>query len=61
MLQAGRLQFDSRGHGFLKSTHSFQLQYGPVVDSSSNRNEYHSKAWLGHKSSNLTPMCELIV
>jgi hypothetical protein len=39
---------------------------GPVVDSSSNRNEYQESSWgvkrgLSHKADNVTAICELIV
>jgi hypothetical protein len=51
---------------FLQFTWSFQLHYGPPVDSASNRNEY-KKIFLGsiarpaRKADNLTAICEPIV
>jgi hypothetical protein len=45
---------------------SFQLHYGPVADSASNRNEYQkiflgAKACSAHKAGNLTAIYEPIV
>jgi hypothetical protein len=31
--------------GFFQFTQSFQLHYGPGVDSVSNKNEYHESSW----------------
>jgi hypothetical protein len=38
--------FDSRrGHSIFQLSQSFQLHYGPGVDSASNRNEYKESSW----------------
>jgi hypothetical protein len=51
MLQAGRflVWFPIRSLDFFQFTYSFQLYYGPGVDSASNRNEYQESS-LGAKS-----------
>jgi hypothetical protein len=55
-----------RSLSFFQFAKSFQLQYGPWFDSTSNRNEYQEDSWGGkglltHKSDNLTTVCELII
>jgi hypothetical protein len=53
--------------GYFQFTQSFQLHYGPGVDSASNRNEYQESSWEGSKAQrackadNLTANCELSV
>jgi hypothetical protein len=55
MLQAGRSQIRIP---IMWNFSSFQLHYGPGVDSASNRNEYQEDSW---GADNLTAICEPIV
>jgi hypothetical protein len=67
MLQAGRSRVRvPMGWIFFKFTLSFQLHYGPGVDSASNRKEYQESFWevkgrSAPKVDNFTALCEPIV
>jgi hypothetical protein len=62
MLQAGKSEFKPRWGWYFEVTNLFHPQYGPVVDSVSNRNEYQESFWGVEgarrvRLTNLTPIC----
>jgi hypothetical protein len=67
LLQArrSRFRFPIRSLEYFHFTESFQPQYGPEIDSSPNRNEYHESSWdkerPARKADNLTAICEPVV
>jgi hypothetical protein len=56
-------RFESDEVNLFQFTKSFQLHYGPGVDSASNRNEYQAFSWGGkrqpaRKAHSFTAICE---